>query len=164
MYVLGIDPSINKTGWALLYGDQLMAYGTWKGSPNIKDEWSGRLFDLVDQLRNFKILYHELFEQEELLIVIERPDSWTRDKNAGSLMKLCFAAGWYCCYFQVLYPNATVNTVAVSTWKGKTPKRQTQMMIKSMFGKKKINDHEADACGLCLWGESDHRFRRLTNG
>lgn len=81
MIVLGVDAALNKTGWARVQDDEVLATGL-VASP-AKSSLSTKLWTLYDALG------HEVNEcrrasVDGALVVVERPGRWARGKAASS--------------------------------------------------------------------------------
>ena len=176
--VLGIDPSINTTGYGLLEwccetssntfdGPILVASGTWK-TKYPKLDLPSRMATLDPVLDEWMSTVGWGGDVSLCEIVIEMSDWWKPGrKNIKELMKLCYATGWLGAKLQGLLADKVSSSpkvieVPVSSWKGRTSKAETAAMVDALFGRKlgKMSNHASDAIGLALWHESQLRFEK----
>lgn len=166
--VLGIDPSINMTGYGLidLDGPTLLSYGTWK-TGNKKGDLPSRMQTLVEVIEGWfeSVSWNEV---GRLDIAIEMGDWWKPGrKNIKELMKLMYATGWLTAHLrerieQFGLCDVKAFEVPVSSWKGRISKAETAAMVDAVFGRKlgKMSDHASDAIGIALWHESQMRLEK----
>lgn len=143
--VLGIDPGVSETGWAVLEGQRLIASGCIRTSP--RTPFPKRLHEIHDSLEDI------LREHRPEEVAIEE---MFFTKTANTIRNTLQARG-------VAVLAATRNgaplreynpkTVkAALTGSGKAPKAQMQKMVQTVLGlKKKLTpDDVADAAAIAL--------------
>lgn len=145
MRVLAIDPSINKTGWAVVEDGQVITYGTIKTTA--KQENLDRIIYIARELKMIFASKECEFAVIEKLLVF-------RGNSAKTIEVLMGLYYYINCEFRKR--NWLVVEVAPTTWKkhckieGKKRAEQKMNSIKHVkkLHKLKVTDDEADA--ICL--------------
>jgi len=150
MKVLGVDPGLTGTGFAMLEAQKgeikLRIHGILRSS---EMGWENRVLDLANRVG-------ELARQEELEgIFCELPAYWGTFKQQmwaaqGSLVKQAVLVGAV-----LAQPGCKVVLVPVNDWKGQMNKEIVEARVQECLGEKQsrsLRSHAVDACGIALWG------------
>lgn len=151
MIFLGIDPSVNSTGWAVILQDKqkkisLLEFGSFVFKPG---------GDIMEKIKTIIagidviLLKHKIDECaiEETLV----------NKNPSSSLKLGLIRG--CCISSVLSKNIKVFEYKPSSIKlnitgsGKSDKKQIEYMVKAILNQNSLvfkNDDESDAVAVAI--------------
>lgn len=158
-YYIGIDPSINHTGWAWVAvnleekGDDrfsLLGSGVQK---HIASEGDGRIAAVYQELR--KTFYNYITVPSMwngLTAIIEKPhyENTRRSKHIFQLVQACGAC--VCAMSDLRIPWAYI---LANQWKRGLPKWKIKWRVEQLFPEKKgqwAREDEYEACGLALWG------------
>lgn len=145
--ILGIDPGIAGTGWAIIQTAPLLLVesGVLKGPSN--DDWEQRGLIIAGKLKTIQhdyklrecfIEYPSLFQSSHGQMVARK----------GDLVKLA----WFTGVLSGKLRNA--NLVPVHEWKGQLPKKVVEKRIKKILGDSqcwKLKSHDWDATGIALY-------------
>lgn len=146
---IGLDPSINNTGFAVFINNKkLIDHGVIKTKSSGASTDDERLIVLNNYVTNiihkYALEYDVRFEN--ILVVIEdfqlRKEDATKDRNFDNLKKLCYAIG--ACIGGCVYGGEVV-MVKPLKWKGTVSKEQTQKQVGMLYGIGKVNHNSADA-------------------
>lgn len=149
--VMGIDPSINVMGYALVTKDAIIYSGTLRAPEDVKTQHlASRVQYMLWSLRNV------MNEGKPDEVVVERPKMWGGKvsegaNNSESLLILSTMVGALVGMFYEASPDLPVRLPTPSNWKGDLPKHITQRKVKEHYGYEAKSDHEADAIGIALW-------------
>lgn len=143
MRILGIDPGLNKTGWAIIdaSGSQIQYISSGNIKTNVSDSLPQRLGILSNSINEIIEKYNpEKCAMEEIFINV----------NAQSSIKLCHARGSIMCVigksklpFSEYAPNKIKKTISGA---GKADKSQIIYMVNMIVSGCNISDpDEADA-------------------
>lgn len=148
MISIGIDPSINTCGWAIVSSKRgLIKCGLILGDS--KRDWTCAAF-------NMAVKVAEVCPHAGGRITIELPQTWSSSrgipaKMGGAIQKLYFLVG--AIYVRL---GGACHLVPVSKWKGNVPKKVTYHRMKSKYGFKfppnDKNFNVSDAIGLADYG------------
>jgi len=141
-YVMGIDPSINYTGYSILtYDGKLKDYGlvkTWKGSAKPSD--SDRLKKLFLNIRS---IWNDWTPDCVCIEDYQWRHTDLRGRNKDHLKKLIWAIG-VC--IVAIPEGCDVELVKPQQWKGTKNKQRTIIECRAMFGlTKDLNNNASDA-------------------
>jgi len=154
MLVLGIDPSINRTGLAWYDGEDFNTFLIKTKGKNLERKtWS-----LVSQLSDY--LYSmELNKMVIDKVIIEKPASWTRfHKNINSVVKLNIA---YITLYTTIVHRLHISPIpkkAPTIHSGLPTKERARYILKSYLPNAdskildKMDNNEVDALMLAVWG------------
>lgn len=175
MIILGIDPSINETGWAVLrtganysviidgpnqHGFAVADHGVWR--PKAKDPYE-RLRSLCGALDSAMIE----FSPTDIVIETTSGKVGKRHKGGGTGLSLYgVAVGGMAMYMQCLLDvfsltgcQFRLHLVLENLWTGGVPKAKRHAATLAEFGlPKKTTDHETDAIGLVAWWFSHRKL------
>ena len=153
MIVMGIDPGLATTGWAILSTETGKAIVTASGNINTKPS------DGECALRSSIIVHHLIAEglhrEANLCAIEDYSYQGIRTDNArGNAMKLSFLVGAICCSLQyAVAPNISIirkNQINCRLGlKGKVPKSRIKQLIETKFGRGAgKNEHQRDAIAV----------------
>lgn len=151
MRILGIDPGLSGTGWAVLDdGGNLVLSGVLNFTSG-KEEWQKRA------IKYGKVVGEICKVAMVDLVGIEYPAFFnsaggTMVAKKGDLLKLTFLVGIIYSYVR-RHQGIKVLLVPVNEWKGQLPKEIVVMRIIRKLGKKqtkKLKSHDWDATGIAL--------------
>ncbi|MDA7705445.1 crossover junction endodeoxyribonuclease RuvC [Rickettsiales bacterium] len=154
--ILGIDPALRKTGWAIIEKNNnilnFIASGTIK--TNDKESMSDRLSDLHYQLAEI------IEDHQPKQAAIE--ETFVNNNSLSSL-KLGQARGAIivtCAIFDLkIYEYASTSVKKAITGVGRADKNQIAQMVKYIMPKAKFNsDDESDAIAIAICHNNSTRF------
>lgn len=155
--LLGVDPGLANTGWALLDGEShIVACGTIRTAPG---PTAPRLLEIVTRLKGI-LAAHPVAEAalEELFCGRNATSAVAVAQARGAIMTALAEAG-----IPVLeYKPAQVK--AVITGYGKANKQQVLRVVGvQTSGSDRMDDHAADAAAIAVCHARSRRFRQLTS-
>ncbi len=147
--VLGIDPSLNSTGWAVITSHNnkynVLEYGS------IVAKVGG---DAIEKIKNIAIKISDIVKKYDIKTVVI--EECFVNKNASSSLKLgmvrggCIAASTMLGASIIEYSAKTVKNTIIGN--GNAKKEQLDYMIQHIVGQKLVfkNDDESDAICVAL--------------
>jgi len=164
LYLFGLDPSIEHTGWAVVKVDGemkpvLCGSGVAKQKLDKRDGRYGCIY--MDLMRYVsRILPSPFPSSSTRLAVVEKPH-YERNSKRGkaaaknkSLIKLSIAAG--ACISSVCELGFPYAFVTANQWKREIDKGLIRSRVEEYFPRKKglwAREDEWEAIALCLWGK-----------
>lgn len=147
MNIIAIDPSINDIGLAILYQNGERYCTTLHSDGETEFE---KAKDIAEYFRGQSRI-------KPLKIIIETPNSWTREgQNVSSLQKLSLAIGaiigGLC--------DCEIEPVKVKDWKGKQSKITPEFFAAAYPEWPAKNEHERDAAMMLEWWLAKTRIKR----
>ncbi len=142
--ILGIDPSLNSTGWAVVERINnkynLLEYGSILAKPG---------GDAIEKIKNITIIIGQIIKKYDIKIAVI--EECFVNKNASSSLKLGMVRGGCIAISSILgasiveYSPKTIKNTIVGN--GSAQKQQLEYMIQHIIGKKINfkNDDESDA-------------------
>jgi len=150
--VLGIDPSMDRTGLAIIAGDKLVSYTTVPGNPFKHLPDPERFTAIADSVRGFVSCYPEVERA-----VIEMPFNKKNVKTFGRLSRLggCIEGGLVEMGIKIV--QVTPKEAKKAVGGGAFSKQQVVYIVQSEFGlpkdmSKTDSEAVADAVAIALAG------------
>lgn len=146
-FILGIDPGLCHTGWALLPLKDTPQKTTWGCiATNARQPLEQRLVSLFNQLQSvFKENKPHLVAIEKTLVGRGKPESLTL---AGARSISLLVTGLF---NLPLFEYAPTHIKKIMTGSGHATKQQVIFMVQQALNtEKKLNSHEADAVAVAL--------------
>ena len=153
--VMGIDPSINECGAAII--NQQNATCLWYGLIKPKKR------NISYEEKSFEIIRHidEISQSFRIRhIILEVPEYWRVAgyiaRESGSIFKVSFLCGMIYGLQYRSKSQVTVTLVSPSQWKGQMSKVVCRNRLKKWYESKvdnfmMLNHNVVDAIGLCHW-------------
>lgn len=163
--ILGVDPGLANTGWALLRdGRTVVDWGTIRTPPG---ETAPRLVELVRALRDAIASYPVREAALEELFMGKNATSGIAVAQArGAILAALGGAG------VAVHEYTPAQVKAVLTGYGSAPKQQVMRMVAAQVDdpdavrpdRPAISDHAADAAAIAICHARSRRLRRLSGG
>ena len=143
-YTIGLDPSINNTGYSVIRENVLLKYGvirlSYNTSPTLPDAVRLRMLfhkvqDIIDEV--------PYSTQDQIEVVIEDFQIRHSDstiKNFDNLKKLLYAIGACCAAVSTHHKVVMIKPIE---WKGTIGKGQTRYLAKTIYQIRGSLDHNA---------------------
>ena len=161
MRILGIDSGLVNLGWCLAANAEYVCSGSWKTkSEKTAGPWD---WDMA-RLQEIKTWAGRIEAKHDPdVVVLEFAQFASFSRSPGAAMnagKVHAAAGVLMGGFR-----AMVQPVTPSGWKHGLKDRELSLKVRSWIGHPIDNEHEIDACGICLFEiDRNHGFKTTWMG